>query len=98
MMGIGQALTEDFIVEEGQVITDRFARYRIPSITYTPEITPFVVEHPTADGPYGAKGVGEIVLIPTPPAITNALYNATGIRVDHLPVDQEKIAKTLNGF
>ncbi len=98
VMGIGHTLTENFMVEDGRVITDRLARYRIPSITYTPEITSFVVEHPTADGPYGAKGVGEIVLIPTTPAITNAIYNATGVRVDPLPVDQEKIARALNGF
>ncbi len=98
VMGIGQALVENFIVEEGRVITDRLARYRIPSITYTPEITSFVVEHPTAEGPYGAKGVGEIVLIPTLPAITNAIYNATGVRVDSLPVDQEQLARAIGGF
>lgn len=98
VMGIGHTLTEEFIVENGQVITDRLARYRIPSIAWTPEITYFIVEHPTADGPFGAKGVGEIVLIPTPPAITNAIYNATGVRVDTLPVDQEKIARALHGF
>jgi selenium-dependent xanthine dehydrogenase len=91
MMGIGQALTENFIVDNGNVVTDHLARYRMPSITMTPEITSFVVEHPTADGPYGAKGVGEIVIIPTSPAITNAIYNATGVRVDRLPVDQEQI-------
>ncbi len=98
IMGIGQALTENFIVEEGRVVTDRLARYRIPSITHTPEITSLVVEHPTADGPYGAKGVGEIVLIPTLPAVTNAIYHAVGVRVDLLPVDQEKLAKALHGF
>lgn len=98
LMGIGHALTENFMLEESQVISDRLARYRIPSITHTPEITTIVVEHPTADGPYGAKGVGEIVLIPTIPAITNAIYNAVGVRVDSLPVDQEKIAKALHGF
>jgi xanthine dehydrogenase molybdenum-binding subunit len=98
VMGVGQALTEEFIVEEGKVITDRLARYRIPSITYTPEIIPFVVEHPTAEGPYGAKGVGEIVIIPTLPAITNAVYHATGVRVDRLPVDQEQVAKALQLF
>jgi xanthine dehydrogenase molybdenum-binding subunit len=93
MMGLGNALTEEFIVEEGQVFTDRLARYRIPSIVYTPQITSFVVEHPTSDGPYGAKGVGEIVSIPTTPAITNAIYNAVGVRVDTLPVDQAEIAR-----
>jgi CO/xanthine dehydrogenase Mo-binding subunit len=98
MMGIGQALTEGFYVENGRVVTDRLARYRIPSITMTPEITSFVVEHPTEEGPYGAKGVGEIVIIPTIPAITNAIYNATGVRIDRLPVDQEKIASELNSF
>ena len=98
VMGIGHALTENFVLNEGRVITDRLARYRIPSITFTPRITSFVVEHATADGPYGAKGVGEIVLIPTIPAITNAIYNATGVRVDSLPVDQEKIARALHGF
>ncbi|MBW6472480.1 MAG: molybdopterin-dependent oxidoreductase [Anaerolineaceae bacterium] len=91
IMGIGHALVEDFILEEGRVITDRLAKYRVPSIYYTPEITSFIVEHPTADGPYGAKGIGEICLIPTIPAITNAIYNAIGVRVDKLPVDQEKL-------
>ncbi len=95
VMGIGHALVEDFILEEGRVITDRLAKYRVPSIYYTPEITSFIVEHPTADGPYGAKGIGEICLIPTIPAITNAIYNAIGVRVDKLPVDQEKIVTEL---
>ncbi len=102
MMGLGNALTEHFIVEEGRVFTDRLARYRMPSIVHTPEIISIVVEHPTAEGPYGAKGVGEISSIPTTPAITNAIYNAVGVRVDRLPVDQEQIlmalaAQTSNG-
>lgn len=97
MMGLGNALTEHFIVEEGQVFTDRLARYRMPSIVHTPEITSIVVEHPTAEGPYGAKGVGELVSIPTTPAITNAIYNAVGVRVHRLPVDQAEIVKGLYG-
>ncbi|MDI6696706.1 MAG: molybdopterin-dependent oxidoreductase [Anaerolineales bacterium] len=95
VMGMGNALTEHFIVENGRVFTDRMARYRIPSIIQTPEIISLVVEHPTAEGPYGAKGVGEIVSIPTTPAITNAIYNAVGVRIDSLPVDQEKILLAL---
>lgn len=95
MMGLGNCLTEDFIVEDGNVITDRLARYRVPGIMLTPEITAIIVEHPVAAGPYGAKGVGEISSIPTTPAITNAIYNAVGVRVDSLPVDQEKIARAL---
>lgn len=95
MMGLGNALTENFIVEKGQVFTDHMARYRIPSITHTPQTTSIVVEHQTADGPYGAKGVGEIVSIPTTPAITNAIYNAVGVRIDRLPVDQEEIVRRM---
>ena len=91
IMGIGHTLCEDFLLDEGIVLSDRLARYRTPSITFTPQITSFFVEHPTEDGPYGAKGVGEIVLIPTVPAITNAIYNATGVRVDRIPVDQESL-------
>jgi CO/xanthine dehydrogenase Mo-binding subunit len=89
---LGNALIEHFIVHEGKVVTDRMSRYRIPSIVHTPEITSIIVEHPTAEGPYGAKGIGEIVSIPTTPAITNAIYHAVGVRVDRLPVDQELIA------
>jgi CO/xanthine dehydrogenase Mo-binding subunit len=91
IMGIGGALLEEFIVEDGVVFTDRMARYRIPSIQDSPQIISFVVEHPTRDGPYGAKGVGEIAGIPTAPAIVNAVYNAVGVRLDKLPVSQEDI-------
>ncbi len=82
-------------MEDGFVITDRLSSYRIPSITYTPKITSFLVEHPSKDGPFGAKGVGEIVLIPTIPAITNGLFNAVGIRINSLPINQELILKEL---
>ena len=63
----------------------------MPSIKHTPEIESVIVEEPTAEGPYGAKGVGEISSIPTTPAITNAIYNATGVRVYTLPVDQDAL-------
>ncbi|MFH1183605.1 MAG: molybdopterin cofactor-binding domain-containing protein [Chloroflexota bacterium] len=95
MMGIGSCLTEEFVVENGNVVTDHLARYRMPGIMLTPAITSIVVEHPAAQGPYGAKGVGEICTIPTPPAITNAIYNAVGVRIDRLPVDQELIARAV---
>jgi selenium-dependent xanthine dehydrogenase len=95
MMGLGHCLTEEFIVKDGHVVTDNLARYRMPGIMLTPNITTIIVEHPTAEGPYGAKGVGEICSIPTPPAITNAIYNAVGVRIDRTPVDQEMIARHL---
>jgi len=95
MMGIGHTLTEEFIVEDGQVFTDVMARYRIPSITYTPEIYPIVIEDPVAEGPYGGKGVGEIVIIPTPPAVANAVYRACGVRPKSIPLDQDWLARQI---
>jgi len=107
VMGLGNALTEEFILEEGRVFTDRLARYRMPGIAQSPEIVSIVVEHPTSDGPYGAKGVGEISSIPTTPAITNAVAGASddiqvaadearsGIRIfttDRVPGDDENSA------
>lgn len=96
MMGLGHCLTEEYIIDEGHVVTDQLARYRIPGIMLTPNITSIIVEFPTAEGPYGAKGVGEISSIPTTPAITNAIYNAVGVRIDRTPVDQAVIASEIN--
>jgi xanthine dehydrogenase molybdenum-binding subunit len=95
IMGLGNALTEEFIVEDGHIFTDYLARYKMPSIKHAPKLTSFIVEDETADGPYGAKGVGEIASIPTTPAITNAIYNACGVRVMTLPVDQDKLLLAL---
>jgi CO/xanthine dehydrogenase Mo-binding subunit len=95
MMGLGNALTEEFIVENGIPFTNVLARYKMPSIKHTPEIISVIVEDPTTDGPYGAKGVGEISSIPTTPAICNAIYNACGVRVYSLPVDQDKLLLAL---
>jgi len=82
---------EDFKVENGVIQSDRMARYTIPHMHDIPEIVSLIVESHTTEGPFGAKGVGELVCVPTPPAITNALYHAIGLRVDTLPVTKEKV-------
>lgn len=93
IMGIGHALTEEFIVEDGQVFTDYLSRYRMPSIHHVPDvIKAIIVEDPTPDGPYGGKGVGEISTMPVPPAIVNAVYNACGVRFHTIPIDQDWLA------
>lgn len=91
MMCLGNALTEEYIVEHGVVWTDLLAKYKMPGIKHTPEIVSFLVEDEISSGPYGAKGVGEISSIPTTPAITNAIYNACGVRVRRLPIDQDAL-------
>lgn len=95
VMGLGNALTEQFIVEDGVPWTRRFGQYKIPNIRMVPEMVSFIVEHEAAEGPYGAKGVGEIASIPTSAAITNAIYRAVGVRVYELPVDQDALALAL---
>jgi CO/xanthine dehydrogenase Mo-binding subunit/aerobic-type carbon monoxide dehydrogenase small subunit (CoxS/CutS family) len=86
VMGVGQALIEEFKVNAGIIESDRAARYPIPRMQDTPEIESIIVEAEMKDGPFGAKGVGEITSIPTPPAIANAIYHATGVRYDRLPI------------
>jgi len=86
VMGVGTALIEEFKVVNGIIESDRPARYPIPRMKDTPEIESIIVEAEMKDGPFGAKGIGEITSIPTPPAIANALYFATGVRHDRLPI------------
>lgn len=91
VMGLGTALTEEYKVEGGIPITQRWKDYKVPAIDDTPEIEVELVEHPTSTGPYGAKGVGELPTIPVAPAICNAIFNATGVRVTRLPVKAEDL-------
>ena len=95
VMALGYTLTEHYIQEQGVPWTDILARYKIPSITHTPAITSYIVEHEVPTGPYGAKGVGELPSIPTSPAITNAICRATGVRVRSLPVDQDTLLQAM---
>jgi selenium-dependent xanthine dehydrogenase len=97
MMGLGYALTEEFKVEEGRVLSDSFVKYQVPRIRQMPEIVPIIVEHETVDGPYGAKGVGEITSIPTTAAITNAIYAACRARIFSLPATPGRILAALEG-
>jgi xanthine dehydrogenase molybdenum-binding subunit len=95
VMGLGNALTEEFPHEKGVPWAQWLARYKMPSIKHTPEIMSFIVEHEISSGPYGAKGVGEISSIPITPAITNAIANAVGVRVRRLPVDQDALLRAM---
>ena len=97
VMGIGNALHEEFVVKDGIPQTRRLGQYRIPSIVDAPEMISFFVEHPTIEGPYGAKGVGEIASIPTSAAIANAIYNALGVRAYRLPIKPQELLTAMIG-
>ncbi|OED40012.1 aldehyde oxidase [Chromatiales bacterium (ex Bugula neritina AB1)] len=85
--GIGMALMEEFVPGVSENLHD----YLIPTIGDVPEFVHHIVEVPDAEGPYGAKGLGEHVLIPTAPAILNAIRDATGAEINHLPATPDKI-------
>lgn len=82
MMGIGFALTEEYISGK----TRGFNNYKIPSTLDVPDIKSTFVEVPHDQGPFGAVGMGEVAIVPVAPSITNAIYNACKIRITDLPV------------
>ena len=89
--GIGMALMENYIPGKNDNLHD----YLIPTIGDIPEIKCIIVEVPDPEGPYGAKGLGEHVLIPTAPAILNAIRHATGAAIHNLPATPDKVYAAL---
>jgi CO/xanthine dehydrogenase Mo-binding subunit len=89
--GLGYALLEDVALKQNGQWVDSFTEYLLATAKDMPELESTILEIPEASGPYGAKGVGEIVLVPTAPAIANAICQATGVRVKHLPINPEAI-------
>ncbi len=95
IMGMGMALAEEVELDKGRIKNPNFNSYIIYTAKDVPEIHSIIVEDPTDCGPFGAKGVGEPALIPTAPAIINAIYDAIGIRFTHLPVTAQKVLAAL---
>ena len=90
--GLGYALMEDLVCDEdGQVLNPRLSGYRIPTATEMPPITSVWVETDDPRGPYGAKGLGEMGLVPTAAAVSNAIYDATGARLVQIPMTPERV-------
>jgi CO/xanthine dehydrogenase Mo-binding subunit len=94
-MGLGYAVMEEINLKEGMIRNPRFSEYFIPTSLDMPEIVSHLVEVPEESGPFGAKGVGEPALIPTTPAILNAIHAAARIRIKELPVTPEGVWRRL---
>jgi 4-hydroxybenzoyl-CoA reductase alpha subunit len=91
-MGLGEACFEEVKFDElGRVVNANLAEYKIPTALDMPNLDPIIVESNEPNGPYGAKEVGEGTIMPTVPAILNAVYDATGIRFRELPLTPERI-------
>lgn len=95
VMGLSNTLFEEFKMEEGRILNDTLADYKLATILDLPRIIPLLVEAKHEEGPFGAKGVGEPAAACTAPAIANAIFDAVGVRIKELPITPEKIVAAL---
>jgi len=92
----GYAILEDFKTEDGRILTDQLSTYLIPTIWDIPEkIETVILEIPDPNGPWGARGVGELPFLPTAAAISSAVHDATGVWFNELPLTPERVLRGL---
>ena len=92
----GYAVLEEFKTRDGRVLTDQFSTYLIPTIWDIPEkVESVLVEVPDPNGPWGARGMGELPYLPVAPAIAAAIHDATGVWMDEFPFTPERVLKAL---
>jgi 4-hydroxybenzoyl-CoA reductase subunit alpha len=94
-MGMGQALTEEMIWKDGMLMNAGMLEYRSPSSVESPEVEPIIVESIDPEGPFGAKECSEGSLAATIPAISNAIYDAVGVRLHESPFTPERVLAAL---
>jgi CO/xanthine dehydrogenase Mo-binding subunit len=96
MMGIGHTFFEQMVYDGGQLLNPSLIDYRVPGLADLPDVyESILVENGDGPGPYGAKGIGESGLLPTAPAIANALARATGVRITDLPLTPERVWRAI---
>jgi CO/xanthine dehydrogenase Mo-binding subunit len=98
VMGIGTALYEEMVLENGVVANSNFLDYKIPSSMDVPtceNVKSMIATAPHREGPFGAKGFSEGAMVALSPAIANAISRATGVRIRDLPITKEKVLKQL---
>jgi CO/xanthine dehydrogenase Mo-binding subunit len=92
----GYAVLEDWKTKDGRVLTDQLSTYLIPTIWDIPEkVETVIVEVPDPNGPWGARGLGELPFLPVAPAIGAAIHDATGVWVDEFPFTPERVLRAL---
>jgi 4-hydroxybenzoyl-CoA reductase subunit alpha len=95
-MGLGESLFEEVKFDDkGRILNASLGEYKIPTALDVPPIESLIIESGEPNGPYGAKEVGEGGIMPVIPAILNAIYDATGVRINELPVTSERIWRAL---
>jgi CO/xanthine dehydrogenase Mo-binding subunit len=94
-MGIGYALLEEDQVAAGITLSPNLMTYLIPTALDVPDVTPIVLESGEGMGPWGARGIGEPAMVPTAPAIANAIADAVGVRPVRLPITPERLWRAM---
>ncbi|MBI4298307.1 MAG: xanthine dehydrogenase family protein molybdopterin-binding subunit [Chloroflexi bacterium] len=89
--GIGWGMSEYYYYDKGKLRNASFLDYRMPTSLDVPMIDIEIVEVPASEGPYGVRGVGEVSIVPPPAAIAEAIYRATGVRMNKLPMTPEAV-------
>jgi CO/xanthine dehydrogenase Mo-binding subunit len=95
VQALGQGLMEDYGLDQGHTTTPGFAKYILPTSLDVPQVTSVLVEDPDPIGPLGVKGIGEPAMVPTIPALMNAIYDAIGVRITALPATPERVLAAL---
>ncbi len=95
-MGLGAALSEELVYEQGRLVNPSLLEYRAPRAADLPPVRAVLLDGHDPAGPYGAKGIGEIGVVPTPAAVANAVAHATGLRVREVPITPDKLLPRLS--
>jgi xanthine dehydrogenase molybdenum-binding subunit len=95
-IGLGYALSENMRIENGMLKNPCFRDYKLITAPEMPPLDMHFIESNCAEGPYGAKGISELPTIVIAPAIANALYNATGVRIFNPPMSPETVARAIH--
>jgi CO/xanthine dehydrogenase Mo-binding subunit len=96
LQGVGYALMEELVVDDGRIATANLGDYKMPTIQDIPPLTTINVQQASGPGPFEAKGIGEMPTIPTAGAITNAVSDAIGKPIMALPLTAERVLRALD--
>jgi CO/xanthine dehydrogenase Mo-binding subunit len=97
-MGLGEALMEEMTYRGNRNVVHKFPsflEYKSPTTMEMCDVITYLVEDPESNGPFGAKEAGQGPLLPVPPAIANAIYDAVGVRIDEVPITPDKVLKAI---
>jgi len=93
--GLGYTLSEGFVLDDGRLLNPNFGDYKLPTIADMPPLRREFANSYEPTGPFGAKGLGELGMDPVAPAISNAIFDACGVRIHELPITAERVWRAI---